>query len=129
MGDEVALHRSPVQVDDVEARLARRLGEIDDSDDVARTYLVAVRVERGLGALEQRRIDCGRTGLRRGNRRERIARRRRRRLDYGRKADRARGRREHRSPRPDSTQTQHFPTIEPHYFPALGKRWLYHQEG
>ena len=46
-----------------------------------------------------------------------------------RRDDRARSRGEHRSPRPDSTQTQHFPTVEPHYFPTLRKEGLYHREG
>ena len=63
----------------MEARLARRLREVDDTDGVARIDLVLV--ERGLGAREQLRIDARRAPsarpaapeLRRQERRKRIA--------------------------------------------------------
>src|SRR6185503_2230267 len=55
MADEMALDGAVLQVDEVEARLARRPREVGDPDRVARPDLVLV--ERGLGAGEQLRID------------------------------------------------------------------------
>ena len=58
----VALDLTAREVDQVEARLARRLREVGDADRVAGVDLMLV--ERGLGAGEQLRIDAG--GSRRG---------------------------------------------------------------
>ena len=76
MSDAIAVDGAVLKVDDVEARLARRLGEIDHADGVANPQ--PVRVERSFGALEQLRVDaCERCrndrGLRRGRQgRERV---------------------------------------------------------
>ena len=57
VGDAMAFDLAAGEVDDMEARLARRPGEVGDADRVARVDLVLV--ERGLGAGEQLRVDAG----------------------------------------------------------------------
>src|SRR5258705_4250081 len=55
--DQMALDAAVDQIDEVETRLARGEREIDHAHGVARPDLV--RIERGLGAGEQLRIDAG----------------------------------------------------------------------
>ena len=50
VADEVAFDSAVLKVDDVESRLARRLGEVDNADAVADRELVLV--ERRLGAAK-----------------------------------------------------------------------------
>ena len=57
--DGMAFDMAARQVDDVEARQVRMLREIDDADEVAWRRSCAVRIERRLGAREQRGIDPG----------------------------------------------------------------------
>ena len=59
VGHAVAVDLAVLEIDEVEARLARRLREIDHADGVARPDLV--RIERRLGAREQLRVDPGRS--------------------------------------------------------------------
>ena len=81
MGDAVALDLAAGEIDEVEAWLARRLGEVGDADRIASGNLMLI--QRRLRAGEQLRVDSGRSRRRqdlrlwlRLERRERIARRR-----------------------------------------------------
>ena len=56
--DAMAFDMAAQQVDDMETRLARGEREIDDPNRVAKRT-IGCRVERRLGALEQRGIDAG----------------------------------------------------------------------
>ncbi len=52
VGDAIAFHSAADEVDDMEARFAGRLGEIDDAQEVPGAHLITMRIERGLGPLE-----------------------------------------------------------------------------
>jgi len=117
--DEVALHRPVLEVDKVEALLARWAREVGDADHVARPDLVLV--ERCLGAGEQLRINAHGRGrrLRLGrNGRQRIGRAGSR-HQQSRQRLRRRGRRKDQPSGAGGAQTQHFPPIQRHSFPPL----------
>ncbi len=120
VGDQVALHLAGMEIDDVEPRLGRWLGEIDDSDLVA--VPDPVLVHRRLGPLEQLRIDSARRQRKRRlgvrNRRKRGGRSNRRVIDQRRKADAAAGRREHCRARANRAPAQQFPAIQRHLLPS-----------
>src|SRR5439155_14265829 len=60
--DAVAIDAAALKIDEVEARLARGLGEIDDADRIA--GVDAMRIECRPGAREQLRVDTDRSARR-----------------------------------------------------------------